>query len=460
MCSRLDPKPNVGIDAITRVLPTVCFENASGTAEILYADSETRPLVVPHLDAHAAAEVICRFATDRVALAAMGAAAARVGRNAYNMRTYIDQVNRWGEEAAAALHPEDLRTLADAKIVDPELALPPGVLPPGVLGLEKHVLQQWAVSATSKDQVWNLQFRRPCAGFHPQIYAQAHDAACGEGGANPLAHWLRSGRPQGRWSRQVFSSLDGVAPEVASSARVALHAHFYYELYARDLAARLAANETVCDLFLSTDTEAKGEHLRHAFAEYRGRIDVRVVPNQGRHLGPFLTGLACEISNQKYDVFGHVHAKRSVGVNDTWGNLHGSPWREFLWENLIGGTYPMLDLAISAFAGHPDIGLLIAEEPHLVGWDENRAIAETLAERMGIVSPLEDFFDFPVGAMFWARPSALQPLLTLHLEWDDYPPEPLPADGTLLHALERLVPYAATCAGLRVAGLRVPGTTW
>ena len=36
----------------------------------------------------------------------------------------------------------------------------------------------------------------------------------------------------------------------------------------------------------------------------------------------------------------------------------------------------------------------------------------------------------------------------------------LAQDGTLLHALERLVPYGARRAGLDVAGLRAPGTTW
>ena len=48
--------------------------------------------------------------------------------------------------------------------------------------------------------------------------------------------------------------------------------------------------------------------------------------------------------------------------------------------------------------------------------------------------------DFPVGTMFWARPEALAPLLRLGLNLDDYPDEPLPVDGTILHALERLLP--------------------
>jgi glycosyltransferase involved in cell wall biosynthesis len=455
MCSRLDPQPNVGIDAVTRGIPTVCFDGASGTAEILSADPETRPLVVAHLDTHAAAEVICRLARDRAALAAMRTATARVGGAAYDMGTYVSQVDGWGRAAAAALSAKDLQTLADARVVDAELALPPGVLVPGVLGVERHVLQQWAVVGTSPDQVSNPQFRRPCAGFHPQVYAQAHPDECCDGGANPLAHWLRAGRPHGRWARQVFSPLDTL-PQVSVPVRVALHAHFYYVLGAHDLAVRLAGNDTHCDLFLSTDTDAKAARLRSAFVRHSGSVEIRVMPNRGRDIGPFLTGFARELTSGGYDLFGHVHGKQSLSVDASMGSL----WREFLWENLIGGAYQMLDLAAAAFATQPDLGLMMAEDPHLVGWDGNRAIAETLAARMGLVTPLDDFFDFPLGNMFWARPSALRPLLTLDLAWEDYPTEPLADDGTLLHTLERIVPYATQRAGLSVAGLRAPGTTW
>ena len=455
MSSRLDPQPNVGIDAVTRGIPTVCFDGACGTAEVLFADPETRSLVVPHLDAHGAAEAICRLARDGAALAAMRRATARVGQAAYDMGAYVSKVDDWGRAAAAALHTEDLRTLVDARVMDAELALPPGVLAPGTLGVERHVLQQWAVVGTSLNQVSNPQFRRPYAGFHPQAYAQAHPDACVDGGANPLAHWLRAGRPHGRWSRQVFSPLDTRARSSAP-VRVALHAHFYHVLGARNLAARLAGNGTRCDLFLSTDTDAKAAHLRSALARHSGAVEIRVMPNRGRDIGPFLTGFAREITSGGYDVFGHVHGKQSLSVDAAMGDL----WREFLWENLIGGAYPMLDLAANTFATHLDLGLMMAEDPHLVGWDENRTIAEALATRMDVATPLDEFFDFPLGNMFWARPRALRPLLALGLAWDDYPTEPLADDGTLLHALERLVPFAAQRAGLGIAGLRAPGTTW
>ena len=67
--------------------------------------------------------------------------------------------------------------------------------------------------------------------------------------------------------------------------------------------------------------------------------------------------------------------------------------------------------------------------------------------------------DFPIGTMFWARPAALKPLFDLGLGWDDYPEEPVPIDGTMLHALERLVPVIATHAGFGLMTTHVPGVT-
>ncbi len=77
---------------------------------------------------------------------------------------------------------------------------------------------------------------------------------------------------------------------------------------------------------------------------------------------------------------------------------------------------------------------------------------------MGL-EPLPPFFDFPIGTMFWARTSALGPLLALGLDWNDYPAEPVPVDGTILHAIERLLPFAARHAGYRYATTHVPGCT-
>ena len=95
------------------------------------------------------------------------------------------------------------------------------------------------------------------------------------------------------------------------------------------------------------------------------------MPNRGRDIGPLLTAYGGELT-QNYDVVGHLHGKRSSGVDAAMGET----WREFLWQHLLGARYPMMDIALAHFAENEQLGLIFPEEPHLCDWDDNLAIAE------------------------------------------------------------------------------------
>lgn len=60
-----------------------------------------------------------------------------------------------------------------------------------------------------------------------------------------------------------------------------------------------------------------------------------------------------------------------------------------------------------------------------------------MAARLGM-GALPERFVFPVGTMFWASPDYLRPFTALRPDWQREAPEPLPADGTILHAIERM----------------------
>jgi lipopolysaccharide biosynthesis protein len=154
-----------------------------------------------------------------------------------------------------------------------------------------------------------------------------------------------------------------------------------------------------------------------------------------------------------YDIVGHLHGKKSGHVETAVGDR----WRNFAWQHLLGNKYPMLDIIAAAFADHPNIGLVFPEDPHLNGWDLNEAIGIELARRISLTKPLPTHFDFPIGTMFWARPEALKPLFEMKLDLSEIPAEPLPIDGTILHALERLIPFAVEKAGFAYATTHVAG---
>jgi len=212
----------------------------------------------------------------------------------------------------------------------------------------------------------------------------------------------------------------------------------------------LAANAQPCELILTTDSTEKAAEIRAALVKSRTEADIRVVPNRGRDIGPFLTVL--EETMGSCDLLGHIHGKRTLQYNQDVGDS----WRIFLWQHLIGDETPMVDIIKQAFTDDPTLGLVFPEDPHITGWDENLDIAQELAARMGLRAPLPASIECPVGMMFWARPKALAPLLRLGITCADFPPEPLPIDGTMLHAFERLIPLVAADAGYHYATTYLP----
>jgi glycosyltransferase involved in cell wall biosynthesis len=455
LSSRLDPLPNVTIDAALRGLPVICFAGASGTAEFLNHDESTRDCVVPHLDVRAAAAAIVEMAGDETKRLRLGRAVQKRARAVFDMDRYVNRIDGLGNRSVQAMR----QRAKDFATLDRDETFDIGVfLPPNAPRMTRHeaiteFLTRWSTLGITPAS--HHFVRRPCVGFHPLIYAREHAGTYDTATINPLAHFVRSGKPAGPWVHQVITP-DARSPARNRPLRAALHVHFYYPELAPDFTRRLAVNRSPCDLLLSTDTDAKASALRHATLGYeRGKVVIRVVPNRGRDLGPFLTEYAEAIAGN-YDLVGHMHSKRSLGVDAAVGET----WRKFLWHNLLGDGHPMMDLVIGRLADDDKIGIVFPNDPHLSDWDDNRDLAEILAKRLGINDPLPPFFEFPIGTMFWARPQALSPLFGLKLRWDDYPEEPLPYDGTILHALERLLPFVARHAGYRFATTHVAGVTW
>jgi len=461
LSSRLDPLPNSAIDAAVAGIPVVCFREASGIAELLLENPDTAVGVVDHLDSEAAAGVLFDLAMDRDLYARISGPTRDLARAVFDLDKYCSKLEAIGTSASARMQHRalDAATLIDDPTFDQDFFLGPSqCVEPRRTTVHRYL-------ARSAARGWTLPhapdpyLRRPSPGFNPRIYAAAHLQSL-QSGVDPLADFVRRGKPPGPWQTLVLRP-DAPPPRVTpGSCRVALHAHFFYPELCADFLAHLAPNQSECDLLISTDDSMKAKRLERTLHGYsRGNVTIRVVPNRGRDLGPLLTELAPDLD--QYEFIGHVHSKRSQWANgkpaqNTWGDT----WREFLWQNLLGGLHPMRDRIIAAFKKDDTLGLVFPSDPNLVGWDKNRDCAAKLAPRIGWHAPLPEHFDFPLGNMFWIRRVALQPFLDLHLTWEQYPAEPAPYDGTLLHALERLWPMACEAAGFHCAVTHVYGVTW
>ena len=302
---------------------------------------------------------------------------------------------------------------------------------------------------TCKTDAWG---RKPMPGFHPGVYRDLH-GVCNER-ANPFADYIRAGLPEGPWKLPVIRNTDA-CQKVAGNPRIALHLHVFYEDLLDEIIERLLANHIRPDLFVSIPEEKSVEKCKRYFVNYPGQeVAIEAVPNRGRDIGPFLTAFGSRIA-ENYDFVGHLHTKKTPHTNREWGEN----WRTFLLENLLGSqSNRMMDRILGFMSNTPTIGMVFPDDPNMLGWYKNKPFAEELAERLGITTEFPENFSFPVGTMFWARVDALRRFWALGLEWEDYPEEPLPGDGTMLHALERLFslglePGLNQCAVTHVAGV-------
>jgi lipopolysaccharide biosynthesis protein len=117
----------------------------------------------------------------------------------------------------------------------------------------------------------------------------------------------------------------------------------------------------------------------------------------------------------------------------------------------------MADAILSKLYLDSEIGIIFPDDPNAIGWDKNKDHAIDLSKQLKI-KDLPVSFIFPVGTMFWAKTKALEDMINRQFKWEEYPEEPLPYDGSMLHALERLLGFPSN--GLKVATAWMKGSTW
>ena len=84
----------------------------------------------------------------------------------------------------------------------------------------------------------------------------------------------------------------------------------------------------------------------------------------------------------------------------------------------------------------------------ILNWGYDYELARGLMRRIGTDIDKNLVLEFPSGSMFWGRSAAIRPLLDLGLTYDDFPDEGAQVDGTIAHAIERIVLLAAETVGL------------
>jgi glycosyltransferase involved in cell wall biosynthesis len=437
LSSRLDPLPLVSQDMMACAKPVICFDKATGLAEFLKHNPTVDQYVVDYMEVEAAASMIVKLANDQNEYQRVGKAFQCILDEKFNLDSYVKEIYKNCERIIA---------LNESYNQDCQIIKESGMIDGGFFKCN---------SSEKKDIVkhYLLQFRsgiltnKPFPGFHPGIYAERNKIL----DRDPLADYIIKGKPSGPWMQEIITPGKLANKDLSSSISVptALHLHLYYADMAGKILYRISQCKSRPDLFISVENHEGMNKIQEKLLNYGLEAKrFAIVPNRGRDIGPLLTEFGRELLDN-YEIIGHIHSKKSEALQMPY---YIEKWANFLYDNLLGASFPMMDIILKKMTQNANIGIVYPEDPHIVNWGGNKIIAQELLREMGISDPeLFDNINFPIGTMFWARSAALEPLFSLGLKWQDYPCEPITIDGTLLHAIERLLPLIVNKSGYSTA---------
>lgn len=98
--SRLDPLPNVAIDAMSMGIPVVSFDRATGVADALRTEEELTFLIAPYADAHAAAGIIHQLASDPDRAKRTQSLLRELAARIFDMDSYVSRIDAIARELA------------------------------------------------------------------------------------------------------------------------------------------------------------------------------------------------------------------------------------------------------------------------------------------------------------------------------------------------------------------------
>lgn len=240
--------------------------------------------------------------------------------------------------------------------------------------------------------------------------------------------------------------------KIAAESKVALVMHLYFPDLLEDSLGWASAMPENTDVYITTNTEEKKKEIEAVFSALKCRkLDVRVIENRGRDVSSLLVGVRDVVMDYDYVCF--VHDKKTAQVKP--GSV-GEGFAYKCFRNTLYNRRYVLEM-IRLFKENPRLGIASPPAPNHgdffpglgYEWTHNYEATKKLADELKIKVILDPEKEHlaPLGTMFWFRPEAMRPLFAKEWKYEDFPKEPNKVDGTLLHAVERLYPFAVQEAG-------------
>lgn len=453
LTSRLDPLPNVALDGMSLGIPVFCFENATGIAEYLQSSEQGKNCVSPYLDVKSMASNVVRINLNHKLKESIIHENIEISKKYFDFNAYIKNLCslKSKEQARYEEELECLKINSNSNI-DRKYFLSHEFCK------KINIYLPIRFDANDINQVYlytwrNTHLRRkPIPKFHPGIYSEDNILYRG---IDPYAHYLKAGSPVGRWISNCIE-LTGTDFEVVESnpRSVAIHIHVFYIDVLEEILDRIYHNKIRPDIFITISNAYIYDEVKELILRYSEcNVQILIIENRGRNLRALFKEIA-PLLYEKYEYVAHFHTKKSphaeIGLVKSWTN--------YIFDLLIGGedTGGAIDRILSELMRVPNVGLVFPADPNIIGWDLNLPFALEIAKDLQI-NQLREQFNFPVGAMFWIRVSALKVFNSLNEKY--FPEEPLQSDGSYLHALERLIPNVMEKEGYEYALVSADGIT-
>lgn len=291
---------------------------------------------------------------------------------------------------------------------------------------------------------------RPNPEFSPNAYLRYNPDVAAVG-ISPFHHWVLGGHREGRVHKELPSIEE--FPEITSPklrldpgrprARFAVVAHVYYPDLWPEFAQTLAALKIDFDLYVTLTYRGESsdeltEEIRTAFPS----AVVVPVANRGRDILPFMT-LVNAGALDGYEAVCKIHTKKSPHRED------GDLWR----RHLIGGILPEnLPELLGRFLANDTLAFWVADGQFFHGtewWGTNFEVTRHLLRRIEVEIGFDDL-SFPAGSIYWMKPLTIGLLKSLKLVEAHFETEQAQVDGTIAHAIERVMGFLAKAAGQTV----------
>ena len=287
--------------------------------------------------------------------------------------------------------------------------------------------------------------RNPSAKFSTTSYYKSYADVKEKGELAGLYH-LTLGYKESR-SIAPVSALSGDAIVLESDIKygndfkpkIAIVIHAFYIDYNEIFAFLLSFYDFEFTLFITSPYQMVVDDLVERLKKHSVNCytNIAITPNRGRNFAPFLVAFGKELRD--YDLIGHVHTKKSMH--------RGKPRYDWGLASIAGvlGSAEYVSFVINELIVNNEYGIISAEKYHDAipyygyHWLKNFAIGNSLAQQLGLLPIEQKFVNYPIGGMFWARKEAIVNILSKDWMYEDFPEEIGQLDGTVQHAIERLV---------------------